>query len=276
MNIIGVGAAGCRIADVFGDYPQYKIFKIDVDITGESCYNVPKFETAEEYEAHDYPKLKSFFKGAKGETLVVIGGGGKIACGTLKMLETIKKLPLSILYIQPDQSLLGETQRLQDRTVFGVLQEYARSAVFEKMYLVSNTVLDTVVGGAPIIGYYDKLNEALVGTLHMLNVFNNTEPALGKIEKAKETHRIVTFGVFDIEKNTEKLFFPLDNGRDKCYIYSINEDKLKTDTGLLQRIKNQIVSKAEENLNIGYALYSNNYDYDVGYILMRTPHIQHN
>jgi hypothetical protein len=274
VNVIGIGAAGCRIAEALSTYPQYKIFKIDVDISGKSCYTVPVLENAEEYDSYSYPKIKTFFKGIKGETLVVVGGAGKIALGCLRILQHIKKLPISIMYIKPDSTMLSQTQQLQERTVFGVLQEYTRSAVFEKIYLISNPILDQVVGGAPVIGYYDKLNEALVGTLHMINVFKNTEAALGKIEKAKETHRIVTFGVFDIEKNTEKLFFPLDKVRDKCYIYSINEEKMKTDTGLLQRIKNQINTKLDEDLSVGYALYSNQYEYDVGYVIARTPHVQ--
>ena len=62
MNIVGIGSAGCNIAEVFSQYPQYKIFKIDVDISGKGCYNIPKFEEVEQYESYDYPKIKSFFK----------------------------------------------------------------------------------------------------------------------------------------------------------------------------------------------------------------------
>ena len=69
MNIIGLGNAGCKIADVFSQHPQYKIFKIDVDISGDRCYNIPKFEQAEEYEQYRFPKLKSFFKGTSGKTV---------------------------------------------------------------------------------------------------------------------------------------------------------------------------------------------------------------
>ena len=60
MNVIGLGDAGCNVADSFAQYPQYKIFKINVDIEGKGCYNIPILETAEEYEAYDYPKIRSF------------------------------------------------------------------------------------------------------------------------------------------------------------------------------------------------------------------------
>ena len=63
MNIIGLGQAGCKIADCFEKYPQYKIYKIDVEISGNRCYTVPVLESAEEYESFDYPKIRSFLKG---------------------------------------------------------------------------------------------------------------------------------------------------------------------------------------------------------------------
>ena len=31
MNIIGLGKAGCKIAELFKQYPQYTVFKFDSD-----------------------------------------------------------------------------------------------------------------------------------------------------------------------------------------------------------------------------------------------------
>jgi hypothetical protein len=274
MNIIGLGDAGCNIADSFSQYPQYKIFKINVDIDGKDCYNVPILETAEEYESYDYPKIRSFFKGVKGETLFIIGGSGKISCGSLRILESIKRLPISILYIQPDLEMLDDTQKKQEKLVRNVIQEYTRSGIFEKVCLVSNDCLDGIVGGAPIIGYFDALNDLLVPSLHMVNFFSNTKAVSGGIPKAKNTHRIYTVGIFDTQKNEEKMFFSLDKSRNKCYIYGVSEDKLKTDKKLMNKIKKQIESKKEENLDISYAIYPTDYEYDVGYVIERTPIIQ--
>jgi len=274
LNIIGLGAAGCGIADALSQYPQYKIFKIDVDIDGPRCYNIPTFDTAEEYENYNFPKLKAFFKGIGGKTFFIVGGSGKVSCTSLRILEKIKNLPISIVYIKPDYELLSKVQKMQDRVVFGVLQEYARSGVFDEICLVSNSSLDSVLGGAPIIGYYDKLNEVFASTFHMVNVFNNTKPVIGKIQKPKETHRITTIGIFDAKKNKEKMFFTLDNPRDKCYIYGVREEKLKTDINLFKKLKEQVKSKAEEDLNVTYAVFSTDYEYDVGYVIERTPNIQ--
>ena len=274
MNAIGLGDAGCNVADSFAQYPQYKIFKINVDIEGKGCYNIPILETAEEYEAYDYPKIRSFFKGVKGETLFIIGGSGKISCGALRVLEGIKRLPVSILYIQPDLSMLDEMQQKQEKLVRNVIQQYARSGIFEKVCLVSNNLLDGIIGGAPIIGYFEALNEVLVPSLHMVNFFSNTKAVSGGIPRPKNTHRIYTVGIFDIQKNEEKMFFSLDNARNKCYIYGVSEEKLKTDKKLMNKIKKQIESKKKENLDISYAIYPTDYEYDIGYVIERTPVIQ--
>ena len=32
MNVVGLGDAGCNIADAFTQYPQYKIYKINFKV----------------------------------------------------------------------------------------------------------------------------------------------------------------------------------------------------------------------------------------------------
>ena len=78
MNIIGLGSAGCNIADEFTQYPQYKTYKVDVGIEGKRCYDVKPQKGPEEYEKNT-PPMKTFFRGIKGETLFVIGGSGDVS-----------------------------------------------------------------------------------------------------------------------------------------------------------------------------------------------------
>lgn len=274
MNIIGLGNAGCAIAAEFGQYPQYEIYKIDVDLQGTRCYSIPECETAEEYESIDLLSLGKFFQDLSGPTTFIVSGSGKISCASLRILEVIKDRPLSVLYVKPDTSLMGERQLLRERVVFGVLQEYARSGVFEDIRIVSNDSLDDVIGGAPILGYYEELNKSLVGTLHMLNIFDNTDPIVGSREKPYLTHRISTVGICDPYTMQEKMLFSLDNPREKCYIYGVSEEKLRSDKTLLKKITKQVKSKMEENLKVMYAIYSIPYDKDIVYVIERTPHIQ--
>ena len=61
MNIIGLGKVGCNIADHFGNYPQYNIYKIDRNIEGKRCYSLPDLQEPEEYEEFN-PKTGNFYR----------------------------------------------------------------------------------------------------------------------------------------------------------------------------------------------------------------------
>tara|TARA_Y100000310_G_scaffold330428_1_gene402030 strand:+ start:3654 stop:4478 length:825 start_codon:yes stop_codon:yes gene_type:complete len=273
MNVIGLGKAGCKIAARLGQHPQYTCYKIDVGQEGERCYNFPAYESSEEYE-EKVPDLKSFFKEINGEILFILAGGGAISCSSLRILEKLKSKNITVLYVQPEASLLNGTQFLRERMVRGVLQQYARSALFKRIYLVSNEILENIIGEVPIVGYFDKLNEVLVSTLHMINIFHNSEPAIGKIEKPRDMCRISTFGIFDSDKDEEKLFFPLDKLRDVCYIYGVNEEKLKTDGTLFRTITEQVKRKGSETIKVSYAVFETQYEDDISYCMAHASYIQ--
>ena len=104
----------------------------DADIT------IKKRHSHEEYDAH-FPNLKRKLKFADEEIYVVVAGNGKISGGILRLLEQLKNNKLTILYIQPDLSLASEVQRIQEKIVRNVLQEYARSGpIVESIWLVDN------------------------------------------------------------------------------------------------------------------------------------------
>ena len=275
MNVIGLGQAGCNIADILSAYPQYKTYKIDVGVEGTRCYDVKKQKGPEEYEKN-VPSMKTFFRGIKGETLFVVGGSGSISAMCLRIMEQIKdKCEISVLYIRPDTSLLSRNKTLQESATYGVLQEFARSGLLEMLYLVSNINLENILGNVPIIGYIDKINELLISTVHMINVFRNSEPVMGGIEDPQEASRIATFGISDIEGNEEKSFFSLDRAKERCYIYSINEERLKTDGDLRKKIVSHVKEQSEtEDLKVSFGVFPTNYQQDYCYILNYTSIIQ--
>mgnify|MGYP003645473236 FL=1 len=275
MNVIGLGQAGCNIADLLSVYPQYKTYKIDVGIEGKRCYDVKKQKGPEEYEKN-VPSMKTFFKGIKGETLFVVGGSGSISAMCLSIMEQIKdKCELSVLYIRPDTSLLSKNKTLHEKATYGVLQEFARSGLLEMLYLVSNINLENILGDVPIIGYINKINELLISTVHMINVFRNSDPVMGGIEEPQEASRIATFGISDIEGNEEKSFFSLDRTKERCYIYSINEERLKTDGDLRKKIVSHVKEQSKtEDLKVSFGVFPTNYQQDYCYILNYTSIIQ--
>ena len=275
MNVIGLGQAGCNIADMLSAYPQYKTYKIDVGIEGTRCYDVKRQKGPEEYEKN-VPSMKTFFRGIKGETLFIVGGSGHISAMCLRIMEQIKdKCEISVLYIKPDTSLLSKNKTLHEKATFNILQQYARSGLLKMLYLVSNINLENILGEVPIIGYNSKINELIVSTVHMVNVFRNSSPVMGGIEDPQEASRIATFGISDIEGNEEKSFFTLDRTKEKCYIYSINEERLKTEGDLRKKIVSTVKEQSEtEDLKVSFGVFPTNYQQDYCYILNYTSIIQ--
>ena len=203
-----------------------------------------------------------------------MAGGGAISCAALRILEQLNSKNITVLYIQPEIELLNVTQTLRQRVVMGVLQQYARSGLLKRMFLVSNPILEKIIGEVPIMGYYDQLNEVIASTLHMIHVFKNSQSVIGKIEPPREVCRISTFGIYNPQKNSENLFFSLDTCRDLCYIYGINKDKLEQDGTLFRTIVNQMKEKLTPDMSVSYAVFPTSYEDDIAYAIAHTSHIQ--
>jgi hypothetical protein len=272
-TIIGLGSAGCNIADEFAKYSQYEVFKIDVGLRGERSFNFPERAGHEEYE-QSCPSMKEFFKDVSGEVLFIVSGSGYIAGATLRVLYQIRHCKIYVLYIQPDVELLSNMRRMQERVTCGVLQEYARSAVLEKIYLISNCELENILGDVPVVEYNDKLNELIVSTIHMYNVFRNNKSIDTTFAPLLPSARIATFGIFDVDKGEEKMFFPLDIVREKRYYYGINEQTLKTDGQLFKKIKDRTKEQNKEMAKASYSIFSTDYEQNYGYIICHTSKIQ--
>jgi len=283
-TIIGLGEAGCNIADKFANYDQYKIYKIDVGLKGleetgfgdfvqAGIYSMPKQASPEDYEEY-CPDMKYFFKDTRGEVLFIIGGSGNISGSALRILSHLKHCDINILYIQPDVELLPETKKLQERTTYYILQEYARSAVFKNIFLVSNPTVEEHLGNVPLVGYFDKINEVIVSTLHMINVYNHIKSVTNTFYDPYETARISTFGLVNIDDGTIKPFFPLDNLREMRYYYAINKKNLETDGELFKKIKQQVKTKSQEGIKSSYGVYSTAYEKDYCYTVCYTSTVQ--
>ena len=273
MNVIGLGSAGCAIADALGKYPQYEIYKIDNGLKGERCFDFPLCDHPEEYEASQ-PDMKGFFEGVKGEVIFVVSGAAKISGASLVILENIKHCKITVLYLKPRLDTLGDVRVKMHNACFGVLQEYARSAVFERLVAVDNDVVESVLGAVPIIGYYEKLNELIVWVFHMLNVLRNSEPIMGKIGDTKTSSRISTIGTVDFDSGEEKVLFSLDKVREKGYFYLLREEDLTASGNLLKKITKQVKDLETEDARSSYAIYSSEYDQNYVFCMIHTPHIQ--
>ena len=276
MNIIGLGQAGCSIVDKFADYSQYNTYKIDSALPFLNDKNYYRLEERRDFE--DYEKnphnLQGFLERISGEVTFIVGGAGNIPGASLRILECLKGCRTNILYIKPDVELLNKESVDRERVLRGVLQEYARSAVFENICLIDNAKVEEALGDIPVIGYYDKLNDLIVSTKHMINIFQNTIPVVGTLSIPLKVCRISTIGNVDVATGEEKMFFSLDLIREKVYYYAIGRKKLETDGSLLKKIKEQVKSKAKSNQKVSYGIYETDYEDDYAFCVAYTSKVQ--
>lgn len=277
-NIVGLGNAGCNIADAFSKTDsQYKIYKLDVGLKKTiKSFPLKMYENPEDYEKYP-PKLKTFFKSITGDVLFVIGGSGNVSNASLAILEQLKHCTIHVLYVKPDLSFLGLQAKLQENMVFGVLQELARSGVFKRLFIVSNPHIERALGGIPLIGHHGKINEVIVSTFHMINTLRRLKPVSCTGAPPPVGARISTFGFVDLEKNKDYMFFPLDTITDMVYLYTYNQEILESKKNLLSEIKTNIKTRVgEEKKRVTFNVYATNYKDSFVYFLGHTSVIQTN
>lgn len=263
-TIIGLGNAGCNIAKKMSRYPQYKICYIDSEKRDESKFKlIPKQKTFEDYEK-TFPSIKSFLRGTKSPYTLILGGSGTIGGGVLRLLEQLKTKDVFILYVKPDLDILSDLAGKQERLVFHVLQQYARSNMLNKIFVVANSQCEVILGNLTIKNYFEKINELITSTYHMYNVFQQIEPIIQTHTEPREICRIATFGLVDKE-GVETLLYDLKFPREKYFYYSISNDTLETDTSLMKRIKEQVREKMSDKIKVSYSVYENDYDQDYIY-----------
>lgn len=281
INVIGLGSAGCSLAETLSQYAQYNVYKLDVGLPRKgNTYPIKAQATHEEYDKSEI-KLSQFVSRMKksDSLLFILGGGGKISGSSLQILKQLHgkyRTNIDIMYIKPDTEMLSDLARKMDRICYGVLQQYARSGVFRSILLLSNPHIEQVLGSVPVKKYYQNLNNFIAYAYHMVNVFTHTEPVIASSSNQRGEHvRIWTIGTLDLEKKEEKLFFPLDKMSDRCYYYGINEQRLETDGNLLKEIRNQIKQKSlEDEVSSSYAIHSTAYEEDMAYVVCWSSQIQ--
>ena len=153
--------------------------------------------------------------------------------------------------------MISETRKRDDKISFNVLQEYARSGVFQKIFLIDQSSLDNLVGEVPISQYEKSISYFVAYTLAMINYFNHTEPILANKLLPSGISRIVTLGTSSIEdgnKDTD-LLFPLLGTTDIHFFYGIPKADLAEDASLVKRIKKHVREYKKEELSSTFSVY---------------------
>lgn len=273
LTIIGLGSAGCNIAEMFEEYDTIKVKLIDVDIEGENCFSLPLYQNPEDYEKN-LPNLNHFLSDCTKKILFIVAGSGKVSGASLRILSHLKDREISILYIRPDRQIISNIGEMQERLTFNVFQEYARSGVFEKVYLINNSNIENILGDNPVIGYNENLNKIIFNVVSGILSLDSKNPIINNFTAPKDTSRISTYGLYDLETDTERLFYNLEQIDDKCYYFIINEEILKTDGKLFKKIKETMKQKITNNIKISYKIFSSSSEINYCYVVNYSKKIQ--
>jgi hypothetical protein len=94
------------------------------------------------------PKLSSYKteEAIQERVQVFLCGSSFSANYTLAILQQIRDREIDIFYIKPDVDLLIGNSKLQERAIFGILQEYARSGLFKSFTILSNPSIEKTIG----------------------------------------------------------------------------------------------------------------------------------
>jgi len=257
MNIVGLGHSACEITRNFENYQQYSTFFINSENRDYPTFlSVKKQNSHEDYEKK-YKKVD--LSRCKGKTTLIVNGSGDISGCALRILEQLKDNQVTVLYIRADEANVGPEAETKDRITLGVLQQYARSGLLERIYLVSNKKVEQVMEEISLKNYWQDINNIISSTYHMLNVFHNTEPLLKSLSEPGQTSRIATFGVASFNMEKEKLFYDLQYPRVKNYFFGVNEETLGEDRELLTRIRTFVSARSNEDTRSGFSIFSTNY-----------------
>lgn len=274
ISLVGIGSFCCELINKFSEYPQYDVYCIDTAENECDTFIVPEFKNAEEYEKNYPEKLKDFISDENDEISVFLDGSEAISGIILRFLENFKDRKINIYYLRSDLELMGNTEKIQDKVSFSVLQEYARSGLFQKLIALDKISLEKLLNNVSILELNDKLTDLISSTSHYVNIYSNIKPIISNNIDLSNLGRIQTYGLSQIGSTEVNWFFDLENIEEITYYFAINSNTLKKEKNLLQTIKTQIKEKQKENVKILFNIYETNYEQNFVYCVARTKFIQ--
>ena len=236
---------------------------------------MPALSHPEEYENMDMRKLDKFLSTITKECSVFLCGASVSTAVMLRALEPLhrKGVKINVVYFMPEVEVLSETKALFEHAVRNILQEYARSAVFEKITLVSNTVLEEIAGSTNVYEYFNQINQVFTSTYYMIDVFKNSKPITSTFTRPRETCRISTIGLGSLEKD-DLLFFPFNEESEVVYYFGINEEKLRSEGNLLRTITDKVKERIASGTRVSFGIYPTKYEDDYVYVEYFSSKIQ--
>lgn len=268
ISVVGIGDFCSKIAEAFNSYEEYKVYTL-------TSSDLPLCKNAEEYEIKYNNELVNSISSDGNEQLSVFVEGSEAISGiTLKFLQNFGSKNINLYYIKSDPSLLSQTEILQDKVCFNVLQEYTRSGCFSSIIIFDKIKLENLLPNLTILEYEEQLINLISSTVHYINVYSNIKPVISNSNEESPLARIKTFGTTHVGSTDISFFFDLQNIEEIKYFFAINSNTLKKEKNLLQIIKNQIKDMKKQVQNVSFSIYETEYEQNFVYCCAQTKFIQ--
>ena len=277
ISVVGIGNAASSIVENFKTQKNnYKVYQLGSNQKNTKYTKKLKhFNTPEDYE-ENIPDLSKFFGDISENIQVFVVGSSYSSNYSLGILQQLQGNKLEVFYVRPDTELLTGVPKLLENMMFGVLQEYARSGLFDSLTILSNLEIENSIPGLSIKNYYEKLNHTIFSCVHYLNFFNHTEPEIGQMARPSDINRIRSMGILDVKTLSEKWLFELDMPRETCYYICINQDRLEKESGLHKQIVDLLKEKPRNAFRkVSYGIWETHL-HDFGFCVTHTNAIQQN
>lgn len=264
MIIFGHGKLGSSISKNLSQIVKSKLFCLTKE-------DYPSIKTVEEAE----DKAPNYSLDIQPEDVVyfICSGEEKIAGGILRVLEQLKDSKIKVIYVLRDETLLSEEINKQQLAIGRILQNYARSGLFQDISLVEEKTFRKLFMPQVSLLEYDKVfAETLAKMISMVNWLKNAESINSDLEPPNDACRLNSMGVFAEEE--ERLTFPLDNVRQKDVYFACSKKTIETDTDLLEKIKNTLKIVKNTDVKVQYKIIITDYEQDFIYLLYHTNFIQ--
>ena len=163
---------------------------------------------------------------------------------------------------------------MQNKVVFNILQQYARSGLFDSIYIFSNKNVEDFVGTAAISNMYEKINSTVANFIASLYWFENVDPIIGSIHEPKDISRIRTVSLCEVYDDKEQVFYDLNNTTETSFYYSVSENFIESDENFLTKIKERVILYKEREIDCTFGVWQNESDHSFVYSIKYTHHIQ--
>ena len=220
--------------------------------------------------------MKNFLKNVSDKAVLFVSGDDVLCAAALKVLETIKeRAEISVIYFKPDADLVDKEGQMMDNAAFNIFQEYARSGLFSKIYIISQELLSAAVGEVSVLEFKDKTAGLVSFMFHIINVMKNSSPVYDNFTPEEDVARISTLGMASVEAEDETMLFSLEYPKEKTYYYLIPEETLQKDVKLMNKIISQVKKRTESGkIKINFGVYQSEYQEPFVYVVSNSSMIQ--